>query len=288
MTFPNLEQTAAEISTLPDLPENIRQLLGYLNDESVELKIIVRAIECDLALAAGVMRVANSPFYGMSKQVNNVMDAVVVLGFSTLRMIFVASMMASTQFPGLEDVAEVRIQYRHALATALFATWIGKRNQIDTSSLFLAGILHDIGSLALTSKYPQHYEEVRQLAVRDDLFMHEAERQLLGFDHADVGAALCRHWNLPEDIVLAIASHHKVGESANGASLLDRRILTSSVVFLADACAHAMNIEGDPRAMVPSIPEPLWNQWIGPQASLNDMLKEVNSVFQELVGLLKP
>ena len=121
MSRPTLDVATAAVQRLPNLSGSTRQLLGYLNDESVELKIIVRAIECDQGLTIGVLRVANSPFYGMPNQVQTIHDAVVLLGFSNLRMIIVATMASSLQFPNLGAGTDVRTLFRHGLAVAISA-----------------------------------------------------------------------------------------------------------------------------------------------------------------------
>ena len=286
MSRPTLDVATAAVQRLPNLSGSTRQLLGYLNDESVELKIIVRAIECDQGLTIGLLRVANSPFYGMPNKVQTIHDAVVLLGFSNLRMIIVATMASSLQFPNLGAGTDVRTLFRHGLAVAISASVVARSNALDTSALFLAGILHDVGVLALMSTYPELHQEARQLAARDGLSMYEAERAVFGFDHADIGASLCRHWYLPEPIVQAIGAHHQVGHVREGVSSLAPAELAAGVVCVADAMAHRLNLENQPRAVLPPVAEVVWNRLVGSQERLLASLAEIEKLYQELAVLI--
>ena len=286
MTRPTLEAATAAVQRLPSLPRSTQQLLGYLNDESVELKIIERAIECDQGLAMAVLRIANSPFFGMSNKVQTIHDAVVVLGFSNLRMIIVSAMTAMIQFPNLDQQATVRKLFRHSLSVAISASVIARNHAMDAANLFLAGILHDVGILALMSTFPAQHASARALAGRENLFMFEAERQVFGFDHADIGASLCRHWNLPESIVQAIGGHHQIASPQGTAQALSPAELAAGTIHLADAIAHGLNLEGATDALVPPVSDLLWNRLSAGPHDLLAVFAETEKLYRELVLLL--
>ncbi len=286
MTRPTLEVATTAVKRLPNLPGSMRQLLGYLNDESVDLKVIVRAIECDQGLVIAVLRVANSPFYGMANKVETISDAVVVLGFSNLRMIIIAVMAGALKFPNLHNMVDVRTKFRHGLAVAICASIVGRKNGMDAGSLFLAGILHDIGMLALMSTYPELYKEAQQLAIRDNLFMYEAEAKVFGFDHANIGASLCHHWNLPASIVHAIERHHQISQMQDLQQPSIKGDLEAGVIHVSDAIAHGLNLENDAYALVPPLADSMWSRLIGRQDELISSLAEIDRLYQELVVLV--
>ena len=283
---PSLQAATAKVQRLPPLPASSRQLLAYLNEEHVQRKDLVRAIACDQALALNVLRIANSPFFGMANRIHSIEDAVVVVGFSSLRMIAVVAMTASLRFPNLEHDPEVRVLFHHSLAVAITASVLGRSNALDASTLFLAGVLHDIGRLALMSTYPQLYREVRQLALQNNLYSCEAEKQVFGFDHADIGASLCRHWNLPEGIVLAIAAHHAISENAVPPQDWTETDQLAGVIQLADAMAHGLNLEENPHPRVPPVPQALWSRLIGRQLDLAATHAEIRQLYRELAVLI--
>jgi putative nucleotidyltransferase with HDIG domain len=283
---PTLEAATAAVQRLPSLPGSTRQLLGYLNDESVDLKIIVRAIECDQGLAIGVLRLANSPFFGMANKVQTINDAVVVLGFSNLRMIIVSAMAAAIKFPDLGNDAVVHTLFRHGLAVAIGASILARNNALDPNPLFLAGILHDIGILALMSTYPALHAQARALAQRDQCLLFEAENAVFGFDHADIGASLCRHWNLPETIVQAIGRHHQREPLHSDATAWAAPDKAAGIVQLADAIAHTLNLEQDPQPRVPPVSKALWKRLGAEPQTLATSYGEIERLYQELVVLI--
>ena len=287
MTPPTLEAATIAVQQLPHLTSTTRQLLDYLNDDSVDLKVIVRAIECDQGLAIRILRVANSPFFGMPNKIQSINDAVVVVGFSNLRMIVIAAMTTALKFPNLGNDPGVLIQYRHSLSVAICASVLARNNNLDASALFLAGLLHDIGKLALMSAYPVLYQQTRQLARDEDLFPVEAETRVFGFDHADIGASLCRHWNLPESIVEAIGGHHVWSDADTSAVPLTTADLYSGVIHLADAIALALNLEHSPYGLVPPVSDRVWTRLAGRQEGLERHFAEIQSLYQELVVLIE-
>jgi putative nucleotidyltransferase with HDIG domain len=283
---PTLATATAAVQCLPSLPGSTRQLLGYLNDESVDLKIIVRAIECDQGLALCVLRLANSPFYGMSNKVQTINDAVVVLGFSNLHMVIVSAMAVSIKFPDLGNDAVVRSLFRHSLLVAISASIIARDHALDPNPLFLAGILHDMGILALMSTYPKLHAQARALAQRDQCLWVEAENAVFGFDHADIGAALCRHWNLPETIVQAVGRHHQSVSAPSGAQAWAAPDRAAGIVQLADAMAHAMNLEQDPQPRVAPVCEEFRKLLSADPQALAASYGEIERLYQELVVLI--
>ncbi len=287
MNAPTLAEATAAVQQLPNLPHTTQQLLGYLNDDNVDLKVIVRAIECDQGLAIRILRVANSPFFVMQNKIQTINDAVVVLGFSNLRMIVLAAMATALKFPNLGNDPAVLIQYRHSLSTAICAAVLARNNKLDVSALFLAGILHDIGTLALMAVYPALYQEARRLRLAENLFSFEAEDRVFGFDHADIGASLCRHWNLPGSIVQAIGCHHALAEAADADNPIAKPDLFAGVVHLADAMAHALNLENDPCALVPPAADNIWLRLAGRQEDLAATFTEIQSLYHELVVLIE-
>jgi putative nucleotidyltransferase with HDIG domain len=201
-------------------------------------------------------------------------------------MIIIAIMAGALKFPNLQDMVDLRTNFRHGLAVAICASIIGRNNGMDVGSLFLAGILHDIGMLALMSTYPELYKEAQQLAICDSLFMYEAEAQVFGFDHANIGAALCRHWNLPESIVHAIECHHLIGQTQDQQPPFSNADLEAGVIHISDAIAHGLNLENDANALVPPIADSIWNRLAGQQDALISSLAEIDKLYQELVVLI--
>jgi len=281
-----LDLATVAIQQLPNLPTSTRQLLAYLNDDDIDLKLVLRAIECDAALTISVLRIANSPFYGMSNQVKTIGDAVLMMGIANVRMVVVTAMVSSLKFPNVECAQEIRKVFRHGLAVAICASIIGSANGFDSGTLFLAGILHDIGILALMSTYPELHRESRELAVQQNLSLHGAEHRVFGFDHADIGASLCRHWHLPESIVHAIEGHHAICDMPSTVPQFPLAVRGAGVIHVSNAIAHQLNLEQAPHSRTPTVSDAIWNTLIKqPEVHIGE-LTEMRNQYQELVTLI--
>lgn len=193
------------IQKLPSLPSVVVELLQDLDNEAIDVSTLARKISSDQAIVARVLRVANSPFFGLSGRVESVNEAVAVLGLSHLRGLISAAAIINV-FPqaGHFDWAAF---WRHSIATASCAKVLARKIGLHPEAGFTAGLLHDIGILVMGVYFPQAFAYVRSAegSISENL---AAEHAALGFDHAELGGELARRWNFPPAIQQAIALHH--------------------------------------------------------------------------------
>ena len=283
---PSLEQAIAAVHRLPHLPSTTRILIGHLNDEAADVNQVVEVIERDLGLVIRILRVANSPYFGLPKQVQSIHDAVMVLGFSNVRLIVTAAMVTSQKFPGLARDAHMQRLLQHSIAVAICASAIAKNNQLNSNLLFLIGILHDVGKLALMASYPSEYAKVRALREADPVLTIDAENQVFGFNHTVIGAALCRHWHLPETIATAIAQYHTVASDAASIPCDTEDRSFAEILHLANAVAIGLNLESDSFATVPPVSDIAWRRWMERPDGLAIDFYEFNKMYLKLVVLI--
>jgi len=239
------EQVLAAIDTIPSLPAVVTELLLQLDDDDVDLARVGRKIAADPALTARVLRLANSSFYGLQRQVATPDEAVAVLGLHNLRRLVATAAIMGKLPIGPDSAIAFEPYWRHAIGTALCAKGIAAQIGRNPKSAYVAGLLHDIGRLVLATRFGDRYKRALQRHRADDMQMVEAEKAELGLDHAMVGAAMARHWNFPEPIRQVIARHHDTDRPA-----LDTMVM---VVHAADSLAHALDFEGAGNALVPPI-----------------------------------
>jgi HD-like signal output (HDOD) protein len=123
---------------------------------------------------------------------------------------------------------------------------------------------------------------VQELRNTGGLLTSEAEQRVFRFDHAGIGAALCRHWNLPASIANAVGGHHLSAGPASEAPMDP----LAEVVHLADALAHGLNLEADPLAAVPPVSDAAWVRFAGKQDQMTRDIGEIKTLYQELVVLV--
>jgi putative nucleotidyltransferase with HDIG domain len=241
------------IAQLPALPRAAAEALAMLQDENSNADECARCIGTDQALTARVLRLANSAFYGVPGRVGSVNRAVQMLGKRTLRGALTTAAL-SGQF-SVVKCEGFRFDgfWRHTIGTAIGAEQIARARALDDETAFTAGVLHDIGRLALAAHFPRQMAATLELSRAHDLPWLEAERFALGTDHATVGATIARHWHFPTAVQAAIAAHHLPQPEGAGASLAD-------VIHVADAIVHALDIAGEPTEAVPEIDAQAWQR----------------------------
>ncbi len=215
MAKPGSEQLADELvhdyRKLVSLPEVALRLNEMLAEPDCPVSAISQLLGQDPALAGRLLGIANSPWYGLSQEVTSIQRAVTLLGMQQIRDLVLATA-ATRAFRGIPvDIIAVEDFWQHSLYCGLLAQALGERSGSRDGSLFIAGLLHDIGQLLLFSHYPAEMHDVilRSVEGESPLSMVEAETSVLGLDHAQVGAALGREWHLPGLFIEVLAYHHQ-------------------------------------------------------------------------------
>jgi len=195
------------IKRLPPFPAVALQLLSLLDNEDVSMKQIVNLLRVDPALSAEILRVSNSALYGLSRRIDNVSHAVVVLGTEVVKRLALTVAIGKFTRNGSNSAALKRC-WDHSMAVALLAERVAGQLHQPRDRGYTAGLLHDVGALALLTCFPSEYGNMIEVARENSFEQLECERQMFDIDHAAAGGWLARHWNLPDDLVSAISRHH--------------------------------------------------------------------------------
>jgi putative nucleotidyltransferase with HDIG domain len=199
--------------TLPAVFIRINQLIE--NPDST-VDDIAKAVNLDPSFTVRLLRVANSSFYGFVSSIDTVSKAVSVIGTSQIRNLALSTAIAST-FAGLPNtLVSMENFWRHSIYCALAARKLAKlAGKCDPDALFTAGLLHDIGELIIFNRLPVEAKEALLLVLdsADEVAIYQAEQQVIGFDHAQVGGELARQWKLPAMLEECIAYHHDIQSS---------------------------------------------------------------------------
>lgn len=246
------EQISTRLKALPALPTVVCELLASFGKEEMDIGHLSRQISWDQALTARLLRVANSSFYGMQSRVASINDAVVLLGFRAVRSMVLAvsvnGVFRAEHCPGFDPQAYIR----HSIATGLAARALALVTGRNPELAFTAGILHDIGELALASCFAEQYAQVLAYREQHDCPLVIAERDVLGIDHAAVGGMLSAIWRFPPSLHSAAADHHSPS-GATADSLAD-------ITHVADAIAHSLGLSMTADEMVLPLDQTAWQR----------------------------
>ena len=202
----NMASIFEETQQLPHIPRVVQELMQSFQDENVDVDEISNKVAMDQALTAKVLRLANSAHYGASRSVANTNDAIVLLGFNTLRTLVLASGVTSS-FKAPEGF-DMNGFWKQSFAIGALSKWVAQYiAKADVETAFTCGMLNSIGSLLIRMVLP---DEVKSIDEAEALGgkRHSLERGKLGFDGAKVGAELAKRWKFPEEMLAAISDQN--------------------------------------------------------------------------------
>ena len=234
------------LKSLPPFPAVALQLLSLLDDTEAPMKKIIDLLRIDPAISAEILRVSNSALYGLSRRIDNVSHAIVVLGTEVVKRLALTVALGRFSHSFLRNQS-LRICWDHSVACALIAEELADAMGQPKDPAYTSGLLHDVGRLALLACYPAEYGNLIAVVRENDFDELECERQLFDIDHCAAGEWLGRQWNLPAEFVQAIARHH-------AAEATDKSLL--SIVTAANSIADTIGfnvLEMPPRSTVGEI-----------------------------------
>lgn len=227
-----LQKVVGVIGPLPSLSETFRALTKLIESPAATVRQVADVVRRDPPMAAKVLQLVNSAFFGPAQTVSSLHVAVSHLGMSTIRNLVLVADAFRVFTPGPQiSSGEVEALWEHSRRAALIAGKLPMERSIRELTV-IAALLHDIGRLVLMSKMPAQFCAVRALVREKNCAVFEAEQQLLGVSHAEIGAYLLGLWGIPVEIVDAVLSHHRPVPVAGA----DFGVLEA--VFVADLLAH--------------------------------------------------
>ena len=199
------------VLTLPTLPTVFVAILEQITSENASAEDVARIIERDQSLTARVLAVANSAYYGFQTKISTVPRAVALLGFGVIKNLALSVSVFDDFLNPIDIVGFDKARFwEHSLVCAAVAREIAEQTKISApDELYVAGLLHDIGKVALDVACGELYRDLLKQATEGEARSLVLEQNILGIDHAEVAGMLSQRWNLPDSIAAAICNHHK-------------------------------------------------------------------------------
>lgn len=233
-----IDHILRRVGDIPPLPVVATKVLEMANDPDLNVDDLVSVIEKDQGLTAKILRVSNSAFFGLSRRIVTVKEAVVALGLNNIRNQVITLSAQSLMEGGAEGYAlEAGGLWEHSLGTALCAEQLVNVLSLKPigGEVFVGGLLHDIGKSVLSYYVAARFQRILKLVDEQGKAFVEAEAEELGLDHAEIGARVALRWNLPETLVDMIGDHHRP-------NLASRSATHVCVVHIADAIISMLGI----------------------------------------------
>lgn len=198
----NFDTLFQQQNALPSIPKVVQEVIDSFNNESVSIDEIAKKLIADQVLSAKLLRLANSSYYHASRSVGTIDDAVLMLGFMTVRTLVISTGLTGSfkTMPGVD----LKQFWRHSLHTAVIAKWLSKQLHGNSDFAFIVGLMHAIGQLVMHAAMPEKTLQIDKIAGPLDARRVDVEQTSFGYNYADVGAELARRWRFPDNFATVI------------------------------------------------------------------------------------
>jgi len=275
----------ANISQLVSLPEICTELDKMMDGPSNTIQAMSKLISQDVNLSVRLLKLANSSLYGFSGRVDTIPRAISIIGTTELLILIMATstMMTFKAIPG--KFFNMAGFWRHSVYCGVFARRLALLcNVLHPERLFIAGLLHDLGLLAICSNYPdianRIFSKLHQTKTPTNKTIYEIEQQLFGFDHADVGRELAIKWHLPDYLQDTIYYHHHL-------ELLEKPGLDTAIIHIASEVTHAIE-SGAIDEFHEDINDMVWPITGLDKATVDELHDDALTEFEEMLSILLP
>lgn len=267
---------------LASLPEVFLRVNEMIDNPHYSAADIGRVISQDAGLTARLLKIVNSSFYGFPSKIDTVSRAITIIGTHDLRDLILATSVVKL-FSGLpNDIVTMDSFWRHSIGCALVARGLAaRRGEPHTERFFVEGLLHDVGSLLIYRKIPELAREALLRASNDNETLCQAERSVMGFDHAAVGGELLRAWKLPTHLEEAVAFHHTP-------SMARQFPLDAAITHIANIIASAVQFGSSGSRYVAPFESAAWDLVGLSGEVVEPVVIEAETQFSEALRLIYP
>ncbi|MCC6696453.1 MAG: HDOD domain-containing protein [Candidatus Hydrogenedentes bacterium] len=246
----NIDTLLDGIVTLPSLPSTVNRVTHLVNAPDSSLSDVAKALQTDPALAIKTLRLVNSAYYGLANKIISVDHAVALLGMKVIKNLVFTATVFETFNKGTGALLRHSVSCGVVMRTIIPS--VPGFDDMDTEEAFVYGLLHDVGKIIFEQFLPKEVESAILLSRTRGIPVFEAERYVIGVDHAELGGHLAQRWGLSKELVAAISGHHNLA-----ACTLEAARPLAATLAIADFICNACAIVSVPGA-TPYLPEEMW------------------------------
>jgi len=270
-----------KMKTMKTLPNVAVQLTRMIHDDTSSLQEFEEVIRLDPTLVLRLLKLVNSPYYALASKVESIAEAVAFVGMDNLRNLIVLDIfkhIIQLKSDGEDGFSRVRL-WHHSAAVGVTSQMICERIfATKGENAFLGGLIHDIGLIIADQVAPEPFERAYQACMAGDDHITVYEARTMGCDHAQIGEAIARDWNLPREIREGVAQHHKTSDRIDPSSL-------TGMIQLAEYLTDRLEMSPF-RGMVKALPQGLVNhmyknidEYKAVAADLPEIISKAGEVF---------
>jgi HD-like signal output (HDOD) protein len=275
-----VDRLVEKTKTIYSLPFFYERLNDAINHPRTSISDITRIITEDQGLTACILKLANSPMFGYYSRVDSISKSVTIIGTQQLRDLALASSVIKV-FRGIpKELISMEQFWKHSISCGIIArslaTYLREGN---VERYFVTGILHDVGQLVMCAAMPGEMKQTITSSRENRQLYHHTERQLLGFDHTEIGAALFRTWKIPASIFEPVACHHFPCDARQFP-------LEAAVIHLADMICQGLEFGSGAEWCVTPLEECAWQRLGLPAGMLDTVIRQAEPQIEETCAIL--
>lgn len=284
-TIPGFQTKKPEPSSIPyllasshklgTLPLVFHKLIEIVNNPNASIQDTAQVLSTDPALSAKLLRLVNSPYYGLAVRIDTIPRAVTLVGTGQIVMLAMGSTLM-TAFKGMPiSLINMQTFWNHSLACGVGASLLAEQlGDTKADSYFVAGLLHDIGRLIVYSQLPTHALYMLVEARRTQVSVYSLEKSTLGFTHEELSAALLEEWRCPADLVSKIKIHHKILTEGSSAK--------NMILPLGNFLSQALGYGSSGEVLLPPISSAVWDKLNLSKEDMRSLCASMDSKVRDL------
>ena len=280
MSHISASELVRNLPVLSSLPAVIDELEAALDRGDASMTDLGEIVKKDTDLTARLLRLANSSFYGFPKGVETVAEALSLIGLEQMKQLLTGSLVMEYFENIPASSVNMKTFWEHSIATGIAAKILSiQRRATEPELFFVSGLIHDIGRLVIYLKLPQESREILETYEKNNAVpLYEIEKNVIGFDHGDIGGELLKKWDFPIKLVEAVRYHHRPKYS-------EVHFSEAALINTANFVVNAIGIGSSGEKLVPPFDARAWERLDLSNAALKNTIKETQKQFSDVVTL---
>ena len=237
----NLDRIIKKNYEIPTIRTVVDEIIKKSYNRSISIPEFIKIVSCDLVLTSQVLKIVNSSYFNHPKSVNTIDEALLILGIDKFQRIILA-LALYTVYSKMDNIytPEIVKIWKHAFLTGLATRRLSEINtKSDSGEMYSAGLLHDIGKIVLVHEFGTEYLLLIEKTIHQDVKLMDLEKNNFGYNHCEIGEALLKDYNLPENIILMVRHHHALEHF----DPKDYRYSSLKTIYLGNIMAHLLEMK---------------------------------------------
>ena len=282
MKYTDVDKIVGSLDKLPTLPVIYTKLLRLLQSPDTTIHSISNIISEDQVIAAKVLKLVNSAFYGFPQKIGSLQRAIVTLGFNSIKNLVLATSVWE-MFKKVKTEGEFSKEgfWKHSIGCAVASRVLAEAADLkNPEDVFTGGLLHDIGKLIQAVYFPDQFSQVIALVDQTGMPIVESEKRIFGFDHTQLGTAVAVKWRFPQETLQMIALHHL----SEAPSTMSREV---SAVHIGNILAMALSLGSGGERRLPMLNDRAWDTLGLNLSSLELVMEKIMRLYRENMAILE-